>query len=157
MKQRCLRILGILIVVFGLSGCGTPVTKSVMTASGKPEVVITTTEVGQIKAMIIGDLVNHGYSVEQDTEYSLTLARPTKGMEDVAASIGTGNAYSTNRRVANYTFIKQGDSVRVIGSSSLRAQMPGGQVRSNSLDDNANIFNTFQQQLQEIKTKIEKK
>jgi hypothetical protein len=109
-----------------------------------------------IKALIIGNLLNFGYAVEQDTEYSLTLTRPVEGMENIAASIGAGNSYSTNRRVATFTFVKQPEGVRVVASSAWRAQMPGGQVRTSSLDDNGQIFNALQKELLAIKEKVEK-
>ena len=127
-----------------------------VTPSGKPEVVINTSDVGPIKALLIGTLLNYGYSLEQDTPYSLTLARPLKGMEEVGASLSTGNSYSSNSRVTTFTFVKQADGIRVVASSAWRAQMPGGQIRTTPLDDNGGIFNTYQTELLAIKAKIEK-
>ena len=138
-----------------LAGCVTQPEKIATTASGKPELTIATSDVGRIKSMIIGDLVNHGYTVEQDTEYSLTLSRRLSGGEEMVAALAVGNSYSTNTRIASYTFVRDGGSVRVIFAAQIRAQMPGGQVRNQPLDGNNTVFNTFQQQLIEIKKKIE--
>jgi len=141
--------------LFMFSGCVT-IEKSTVTASGKPEVVIATTDTGRIKALLIGELLNHGYSVVSDNEYALSLTRPTKGMEDVAASLAAGNTYSTNLRYATYNFVPLGNgTIRVIASSGWRAQMVGGQIRDEPLN-NGNVYNTFQKQLLEVKELIEK-
>ena len=146
-----LSLVGILL----FAGCVTQPPRITNTPSGKPEVAIATNDVARIKSMIIGDLVNHGYTVEQDTEYSLTLSRRLSGGEDMVAALAVGNSYSSNTRLATYTFVRDGNSVRVILAAQIRAQMPGGQVKSQPLDGNNSIFNTFQQQLLEFKKKIE--
>lgn len=107
------------------SGCVTQQPKMTQTASGKPEVVIATTDVDAIKSAVISSLVNHGYTVEKDTPYELEMTRPTNSTENLAASLSIGNSYSTNSRVATYMFAKQNGSVRVIVHMFLRAQMPG--------------------------------
>lgn len=135
-------------------GC-TTIEKSTFTPSGRPEVVIATNDVGRIKSLLIGDLLNHGYTIESDTQYALTLTRPTKGMESVAASMVAGNSYSVNTRYATYNFVHLDNGIRVIASMGWRAQMPGGQVNNQPLND-GNVYNTFQTQLFEIKAMIEK-
>lgn len=147
---------GLLCAGLFLSGCATPEARLTTTASGNPEVFIKTTNVGAIKSAIIGDLVNFGYSIESDTEYSLSLSRALTPGEDFGASLATGNAYSTNRRVSTYTFVKQEEGIRVIANTGWRAQMPGGQVRTTPLEANNTIYNTFQTQLSKIKVELEK-
>ena len=138
-----------------LGGCVAPVEKMASTASGKPEAVINA-DLAAIKSAIIGNLVNYGYTIEQDTEYMLRFSRPLKGGEDFAASLLVGNSYSTNRRVTTYTFSRQPEGVRIIVSSALSAQMPGGQVNTSELADQGATFNTFQKDLNEMKAKLEK-
>jgi hypothetical protein len=75
-------------------------------------------------------------------------------MEDVAASMLAGNTYSVNVRYATYNFVQLDNNIRVIVSMGWRAQMPGGQVRNQPLND-GNVYNTFQTQLFEIKAMIE--
>lgn len=141
-------------IALALAGCATPIQRIVETPSGKPEVIIKA-DVAAIKASIIGDLVNHNYTVEKDSEYLLEFSRPTKGMENFAAAMVAGNSYSTNARIVNYTFVRQPDGVRVIIANSVRAQMPGGQTRTEPLHHNE-LFNTYQKQLEDIKSKLEK-
>ena len=155
--DRCTVILALVLLIGSLSGCVAPTTKMTVTASVKPEVFIQTGDTGQIKALIIGELVNFGYNVEQDSESSLTLSRALEGSEDITAALTTGNRYATNRRFASYTFIKSSDGVRVVVSVAWRSQAPGGQVRTTSLDNNGDVFNNFQTHLLKIKSKIEGK
>lgn len=138
-----------------LTGCVTQVSRVITTASGKPEVTIATSDVGRIKSMIIGDLVNYGYTVETDTAYSLSLSRKMKDMEQFATALSIGNAYSSNSQLSNYTFVRDGNTTRVIFSGMLRAQLPGGQINTLPLDDNNFLFNEIINQLNEIKIKIE--
>jgi len=125
------------------------------TASGSPEVVVNTSNVDAINGAIIADLVKYKYQIEKDTPYLLELARPTNSNEDFAVSLSIGNAYSTNDRVASYTFLKTAEGIRVIVSTSLRAHMVGGQTNTMQLNDNGAVYNTFQQQLFDIKKQIE--
>lgn len=139
-----------------LSGCmqtyqfaGTP--------SGKPEAIIMA-EVASIKSAIIGEMVNHRYQIDQDTEYMLRLSRPLEGGENFGAALAVGNSYSTNKRVTTYTFVKQPDgAVRVIVSSVWAAQMPGGQENSSDVTNVPANFELFKTQLAEIKNRLEKK
>ena len=105
--------------------------------------------------MIIGDLVNHGYTVETDTEYSLVLSRKLNSSEEMLAALFVGNSYSSNSRIASYTFVRDGGNVRVLCAAQVRAQMPGGQLKTMPLDDNGHVFNNFYQQLADIKKKVE--
>jgi hypothetical protein len=137
-----------------LVGCVPPEPLISITASGKPEVTIRA-ELAVIKSEIIGDLVNYGYTVEQDNDYTLRTSRPLKGNEEVLASVFIGNSYSTNRRVHNYTFVKTDQGVRIIVSAAITAQMPGGQVNSSELTTNSRNFNDIQRDLNALKTRIE--
>ena len=137
-------------------GCVAPVQKMALTASGKPELTISAT-LTDVKSAILGEMVNHGYSVDQDTDYMMRMSRPLKGGEDFGAALAVGNAYSSNRRVTIFTFVKQPEGIRVVVSSAWSAQMPGGQVNTTELTDNGNIFNAFETMLQDIKARLENK
>jgi hypothetical protein len=152
-----LKVIAALFLSVSLSGCvGTQVAKSTTTQSGKPEVLIKA-EVEKIKEAIVADMVNYGYTIENDTPYSLSLIRPTKGNEDFYAYFAVGNAYSSNERVAAYTFVKAADVVRVIATPSIRAKMVGGQINTREMLGNAQVYNEYQKQLNEIKSKLEGK
>jgi hypothetical protein len=155
MRTAIRRDSGLVFLAVLLAGCAAPVQRISNTPSGKPEVVIAA-ELTAIKGAIIADRVNHGYQIEKDTDYLLELARPTKDNEDIAAYFLVGNAYSTNHRVVAYTFVKTPEGVRVIGSPTIRAQLPGGQINSADLSNNGNVYNTFQTHLFEVKTVVER-
>jgi hypothetical protein len=137
-----------------LAGCVAPVSKSVQTQSGRPEIEANA-ELGKVKSAIIGRMVNAGYSVDQDTDYMLKMSKPLTGMQDFAARVSVGNSYSSNRGVVSFTFVKSGSTIRVIGSSQLSAQMPGGQVNTMELTDSGALFNELQDQLNRVKADVE--
>lgn len=153
MKTQVLASL-VLAAALALSGCVTQPERISATASGKPEVTIPGVELPAVKAHLIGMLVNFGYTLERDTEYSLVLTRPTQAGENFAVAMSIGNAYSSNSRVANFTFVKTPEGIRVIATPALRAQMPGGQVNELPLNGNGTVYNTFQQDLNEMKAKL---
>lgn len=155
MRTAIRRHFGLAVLAALLAGCATSVQRITNTPSGKPEAVIAA-DLNAIKGAILADMVNHGYQIEKDTDYLLEMARPTKDNEDIAAYFLVGNAYSTNHRVVAYTLVKTQEGVRVIGSASIRAQLPGGQINSADLSSNGNVYNTLQTHLFEIRTKVEK-
>lgn len=148
--------LGLLVAlaVMLLSGCNTTVQQKVYTSSGMPEAVIAA-PVAAIKSEIVADLVRYGYNVEHDTDYSLRLVRGATGGENFAVAMSMGNASSSNSRVINYTFVREGNAVRVIVGTQMRADMPGGQTRTGATVMQPQMFNTYWDQLQTIKKKLE--
>jgi hypothetical protein len=134
------------------SACATE-PRSVETPSGKPEVTINA-KVSDIKAAILGEMVDVGYTVTKDSDFSLELTRPANGAEEFAASLTIGNAYSSNRRIADFTFIPTEGAVRVIASCRLESQMPGGQVNSAQITDNK-TFNVYEAMFAKIKARLE--
>lgn len=137
-----------------LGGCVAPVPKMVETASGKPEIVINS-DLASIKSAIINELVNHNYTVEEDTDYMLRMSRPLDASENLIAAMTVGNSYSVNKRLAVYQFIKLPEGYRVLVSPSMTSQMPGGQVNTVEISDNGDVFNTFQRGLIQIKATLE--
>jgi hypothetical protein len=138
-----------------LSACVTQPPRSVLTESGRPEVVIATADVAKIKSVIVGRLLNQGYTVESDNAYSLTLVRAATGMENFAAAMSLGNAYSTNAATATFTFVRDGEATRVVLTIGMRAQMPGGQVRQAETGRSNAEFNTLQHELERLKRLVE--
>jgi hypothetical protein len=154
MKLIKLVILAILSVF--LFSCASAPERIADTITGKPEVVINSTDLNRIKTQIIGDRLIDGYTVVKDTPYLLELQRQTKDNEDmVAYFMSVGNAYSTNYRTISVNFLKSKDSVRVVVATFLKAHMLYGQVNSAEITSNE-VFNTWQKYLNDLKIKIEK-
>lgn len=140
-----------------LVGCVTTQPQRISsTESGKPEATIKAT-VQDIKNEIINDMLNYKYGIETDTPFSLSFSRPAEGNENFMAYFKSGNAYSTNERLTVYNFVVRGDSVRVIALPQIRSRMVGGQVNTSDVSGNSNIYNEYQKQLNDVKTKLEAK
>jgi hypothetical protein len=110
-----------------------------------------------IKADLIGISVNEGYQIDKDTTYLLEMHRPTNSKEDMFLALTIGNSYSSNSRLLSFMFVPGSDSTRVIASSSIRAQLPGGQTNNMDLNDNGAVYNKVQQWLQDAKSQVESK
>ncbi len=149
------RLTLVLIGVTLLYGCATPVELQVQTPSGKPEVTIVRSDVGAVKAHFLNLSINDGYSVEKDSEFMLELSRPVSGMENFAASMVAGNAYTTNTRVVTYTFARVDEKTRVIVSNAVRAVFPNGRVNTVQLNDNNQLANNYQTMLEQAKRNLE--
>jgi len=146
---------GLMIITAFLFGCAAPQPAKIsITPSGRPEATIRA-PIEQIKSAIISEEVNYGYTVEKDTPYLLVLVRDVNGKENTGIAMTIGNMYSNNSRTASYTFASEGGSVRVVASMALRAQMPGGQVNTADINDNGDVYNTYQKQLNDIKARLE--
>ncbi len=147
------------VVALVMTGCTMP-TKMAETASGRPEVVINTTDVSKIKALIIDDMLNHGYLVEQDTAYSLVLARGIKGAGEgflAGLSMGAGTGSGSTKRVTVYNFTPAAaGGTRVVVSSQWQAQSYG-QTNSQELAMDGATFNIFYTQLLQFKERLETK
>jgi hypothetical protein len=147
-------VLGVLLAIF-LGGCATAVPKITQTSSGKPEVVINTTNTDQIKAEIINKMMNEQYQLVKDTSYLLEFNRPANSNENLAAALSIGNSYSNNSRVATFTIINNNETTKIIVSLSLQAQMPMGQINTMPLNNNGNVYNIYQNMLFDIKNRVE--
>ena len=156
MKSSLGLLLPLAVVVL-LAACVAPEPKILTTRTGKPEIVINA-PLADVKSALVSESMNYGYTVEQDSDYMLRMSRPLKGGEDIAASLSTGNSYSTNRRVTTFTFAKQSDGIRIVVSSKVTSQMPFGQVHEQEVADiNNNVFNVYQTELNDLKNRLEQK
>lgn len=144
-------LLVLLSAILWGAGCGTAARPA--TASGQPETVIRA-ETAAIKAALLGDMVNHGYTVEQDTEFSLTLVRALRGEENFAAGMTLGGTPSARARTTTYTLVRTAEGVRVIVSAAWRANLPGGQVRVEPFAT-GKFFTEFAAQMANIKAQLE--
>ena len=151
---RLVMVLLAIFVSITLAGCGAPVERIAETQSGRPEVTIQASR-SRIASALVNKAINDGYTLVEQTEYSLQFRRATQDSEDFAAAMLVGNAYSDNSRWLTYTLTPVGGGIRVVASSELQAAMVGGQVNRQSLDGNNNVFNAYQTWLMELKSRLE--
>jgi len=164
--------LSVITLLF-LTGCMSSPKKMTNTESGHPEVVIKTTDIDNIKSLLISDNLKHGYVVSKDMPTLLELHRNFNAEENaniaqanvladglsslLVGGMGLGyqslpstynsNYYTDqkNYRTAAITFIKLKKSTRVVAILS----MNGVLIKS------ANAFNLWQDYLNDLKNRIE--
>ena len=85
-----------------VSACATPVAHH--TPSGKPEVTIFSTDGELIKNLVISEMIDRGYSVSSEREYSIAFDRP---VDNVFAAALLGSQYNStpNARIT-YTVVR---------------------------------------------------
>jgi len=139
-----------------LGGCIiTPPQPAATTLSGKPEVLVLTQDVGAIKSRLIGDLVNDGYAIERDTEFSLVMMRRATTTESAALSfLAIGSSYSKTERVVSFTFVRLPEGIRVIAANDIRAHLIGGRVATVPMTSNE-VHAVYQTTLKKVKAQIE--
>jgi hypothetical protein len=147
---QALLSLGLTAIAF--SGCVSQLAADPKTVSGKPEVVIVSRDIDAMKSNLTESLLKYGYQKDKDTPDTLSLWRTTT---DPITAHAVGNTDSMHQRVVTYTFSKQGQSTRIIAEISMRAQLPGGQVDTVSLNDSGTLYGLLQQQLDKLKETLE--
>lgn len=133
-------------------GCVAPEAGTLRTVSGRPEIVIASRDIDAMKSQLIGEMVHFGYQVDSNSRDLLEISR---NATDLITAHAVGSADGPHRRVVIYTFIQQGVSTRIIADVSMRAQLPGGQVDTVSLNDNGTVYGFFQKQLDKLKETLE--
>ena len=145
----------LLITALAFAGCVAPVPKSTLTRSGKAEVEIASTNVAKMKAMLIGAMIDHGFTLEKDSEFMIEFSGPLTGGEQFSVAMTFGNASSHNWKSYSFMFVPTETGTRVIGSCEVKAQLAGGQVNAQSLNDNGAVFNSIQSNLVGLKRILE--
>ena len=91
-----------------LSGC---VTTPLNTPSGRPEVYLPNANPVAIKDAIVADMVARGFTLSQDTQYSLVFVKEIDNMM-TAALVSSRDDYRVLER-ARFTFAPQSGGLRV--------------------------------------------
>ena len=165
-------VLSVITLLF-LTSCTSTPKKTINTDSGHPEILINTTDIDNIKSLLISDNLKHGYVVSKDTFYLLELRRNFTANENAnAAQInvladglssllvgGMGLGYQSlpsdynsnyytdqkNYRTVAITFLKSKKSTRVVVMLSKNGVLFKNEVASH----------LWQGYLNELKDKIE--
>ena len=148
MKRIPLLLCGLAAAALFFGGCATQVARSVITPSGKPETILSTNS-PTTKALLIGRMIDRGYSLEKDTEYMLSFARRLQNIPlGMALSLG-GNITGAWQTV-DLNLVPLDGKVRVIAALGYRAEVGVGRV-TNYPSENNEEFNSFQAWLESIK------
>ena len=65
--------VAVILLSLSLVSCAAPVKH--YTASGKPEVVIASTDLGAVKNTLISEMLNRGYSITKDSDFRIAFDR----------------------------------------------------------------------------------
>jgi hypothetical protein len=150
MKNRIM----LTIVSLSMFGCAAGPDRISETPSGKPEVTFSLTDKAKIKGAIASEMFNQGYTLISDSDLIEQFSRPTKGAEDFVASMAAGNGLSSNTRIETFNLVPTDNGLRVVVTSVITSQLPGGQIQSLPLESTAD-FNAFQVLLNTIKSRLD--
>lgn len=139
-----------------LSGCAMPPQRIAQTPSGRPEIILNTTDVDLVKATIINEMQVADFFLQDDSKYRLVFTKQLEGNQGIMAQLVIGNSYSTTP-VAEVSFnlSKVGSTIKVIEFSSISTQMAFGQVNRMDMKNNNAWFNDLYSLLQRVKAKVE--
>ena len=126
------KIVVILTILLFMSGC--VVTPRLSTPSGRPEVTIYSTDIAKIRALVINNLMNEGYSVVSDTNYNIVLSKPMDDFGGIMYRALLGNSYYTppvwNIRISMVTI---NDHTRVMAQAVVKMQNAYGREETNDM------------------------
>lgn len=118
MRRKGLPLLGcfkLLVVVLVTGGCVAPVQHK--TASGKPEVTISTNDVGVVKAALVSEMIDRGYGITTEGDYRLVFDRP---VDNLLVGVLLGSSYdSTPNARISYTLVPTSGRVRVVADIAI--------------------------------------
>ena len=99
-----------LVAMVMAAGCVAPVQHN--TASGKPEVTVSTNDVGAVKAALVSEMIDRGYGITSEGDHRLVFDRAA---DSFLAGVLFGSSYdSTPNTRISYTLVPTSDGVRVV-------------------------------------------
>lgn len=87
------------------------------TPSGKVEATISGASPDDVKAALINEMLNRGYSITNDTSYMISFDRPVDNVF-AAALLGSNYDSTPNARIS-YMLAKVGDATRVVADLAM--------------------------------------
>lgn len=97
--MRSIAIAAVLAVTTFLTACAsTPPPLS--TPSGKPEVTVNSADRSAVKGALISVLMTNGYSIDQDSDFTLLVSKEMTDGKAMMYQAMLGNAYSSTPRVS---------------------------------------------------------
>lgn len=144
-------IITVISISIILSGCA--MTKFA-TQSGKPEIVVTTTDKTKIKSIVINELSYTGWVLVNDSDYSMTFSKSMEGFGAVMYQSMLGNSHSsTPQWVIRINIITINNSTRIVGYIYAKMQNAFGREDINDMT-HGKAGNQLYQILQNIKYKL---
>lgn len=149
----------LLLIAGVLSSCVSPSPyRASKTESGKPEVLIASTDVDAIKTLLLHQMIDFGYEIDRDSPFVIKLKRNT-GWSDSARNIvaaGGGRVDALGYTWVSYTLVVSNQKTWVVADAKVFMRPPfGGPLNGISLLGNNDGYNSLQFQLDALKAAIE--
>jgi hypothetical protein len=93
----------------------------------------------KVKACIVADLVEFGYSVDNNTEYSISLSRPVTSNSEKLALLATPVGGPGTRRHHTYTLVADTRGVRVFLSATYKMPTRLGGEQSYAIESRRDL------------------
>lgn len=139
-----------LLWVLIIFGCASPVVHN--TPSGKVEVTINGVNTDAVKARLVNEMLNIGYSITQDTPHVITFDAP---VENALGAILYGSEYdSTPNARISYTLVQAAMATRVVADIAVITN-PGSPFERRRDFNHGQDSPTFQTILDRIKSEME--
>ena len=137
-------------VILTLAGCQTA--QPPTTASGRPEVTIQGAAPAKVKAAILSGMLDKGYRIVRDDQFSLSVERPVENIMAVAL-LSTGAGGAPVGRIT-YTVAQVESSTRVVADLALvqNAGMAFERRTDVSQGNDAPLIQAFLDQIKESST-----
>ncbi len=145
--------LTLILILLLLSSCAG--VSPLPTPSGYPEVTINSTNTKRIKELLLAHFASNGFTVLQDTQYTLNVSKPLEGSAAVLYQVALGNAYSSTPQMnISVTIAPLGSTTKVYGHIAVGMQGAFGQNQGTNLD-RGKAGRELQTVLDQIKSRIE--
>lgn len=153
MKRVNTIIISAILIGLFLGGCAT--TQHLATPSGKPEVIINTTDRWKIKSVIINEFMNAGFTMISESDYGVVFSKPMKGVGGVMYQALLGSPYSSSPEWnARINMATTSDSTRVVAQAVAKMQNAFGREDVNDMTSGKPGVQ-LQEILQRIKVQVE--
>ena len=144
-------LLALLVIL--LSACAAPAPR-LQTTSGNPEIVIPDVSKKQVINQIVSSKLEKGMQIKNVSDYGVTVSKRIDN--SLMASLLYGSSYDSNPELRiTYNVVEQGAAVKVFSRAEIITN-PGSSFEKSS-DVTRNFASQMQSELEQLKSKLEKK
>ncbi|MBT3509881.1 MAG: hypothetical protein HN472_10125 [Nitrospina sp.] len=155
------KVKNIIFIIIGvvLFGCASQPKRIIETESGRPEIIIKTTNMDVVRSLLTSNMGEEewNYFLIDNSEHNLTFARQVKAGEEAdKAQEMVGTHFGTiPERVVVFNIMRIQDTIKTIAYPSLMSLNGFGKTKQVGLENYIPIFNALQELLISTKSKIE--
>lgn len=137
-----------------MSGCSIP-QRMADTPSGRPEIVLNSSNLDMIKEEIMFEMQKGDFFLEDDSKYRLQFSRELEGRNLIVGRLLVGSSYGTTPRAEiSFNIVPLGEETKVIVYMHMSSQTRYGQVNRDDIKSSNAWFNDFYTLLLRIKDRV---